>query len=351
VTGAEGARGGDRADLRILVVDDDPAMVRLVEHILRAHGWPAPTHVATGGEAIEAAARADIVLLDHQLPDLGGLAVLEAIRARGRPPGVILVTAHGSESLAARALRQGADDYLAKDGSFAELLPQVLERVRRARALSDALATAERELVRAERLAAIGEMTVTLHHEINNPLMAASAEVELLLADAGETDTPVRQGLAAIKRSLDRIRDTLKRVRELRAAQSTEYLAGLRMIDLDGAAGAPGVERGRAALYVADEEIARVSSLLLGTAGFRVERCASPADLARAAQSPGLTLALVAGMDALAGFRPPSDRRFKVIALVQGDGAAARAAGADHVMGLPFDPGTFVAETLRVLAE
>ena len=97
-----------------------------------------------------------------------------------------MITAHGNESLAAAALRLGAEDYLVKDASLAQLLPQVLERVRRIRAVREALAAAERDLVHAERLAAIGQLNVTLHHTINNPLMAASAEAELLLSDAAE---------------------------------------------------------------------------------------------------------------------------------------------------------------------
>ena len=95
----------------------------------------------------------------------------------------MLITAHGNESLAAGALRLGADDYLAKDQSMLEMLPEILERVPRSRELRKALVAAERDLVRAERLAAIGEMTVALHHEINNPLKPASTDVELLLAD------------------------------------------------------------------------------------------------------------------------------------------------------------------------
>ena len=93
-----------------------------------------------GREALEALDDIDIVLLDHQLPDAEGLDVLDAIRARPNPPGVVLITAHGNESLAAAALRRGADDYLAKDPSLTALLPQILERVRRNRELRKALA-------------------------------------------------------------------------------------------------------------------------------------------------------------------------------------------------------------------
>src|SRR4030095_15741787 len=172
---------------RILLVDDDPDIARLVQHVLAANGLEPATQVTTGRDALTSLAGVDIVLLDHQLPDTSGLDVLEAIRGRPGPPAIILITAHGNESLAAAALRRGADDYLAKDAALPDMLPQIVERVRRTRELGKALTAAEQDLVRAERLAAIGEMTVTLHHEINNPLMAALAEVELLLANPAAT--------------------------------------------------------------------------------------------------------------------------------------------------------------------
>ena len=173
------------------------------------------------------------MLLDQQLPDTSGLDVLDAIRTRPRPPAVVLVTGHGNESLVASALRRGADDYLAKDAALTELLPQILERVRRGRELRKALAAAEQDLVRAERLAAVGEMTVTLHHEINNPLMAAFADVELLLTDPAAAPETLKQGLEDIRQALRRIRDIVQRIGKLREIRSKDYLRGIRMVDLE----------------------------------------------------------------------------------------------------------------------
>ncbi len=59
----------------------------------------------------------------------------------------------------------------------------MIERARRNRALQEAHAAAERDLVHAERQAAISQLKVTLSHNINNPLMAALAETEMLLGD------------------------------------------------------------------------------------------------------------------------------------------------------------------------
>ena len=338
---------------RVLLVDDDPDIARLVQHVLTANGFGSAVQVTTGRDALASLNGIDIVLLDHQLPDTSGLEVLGAIRAQPAPPAVILVTAHGNESLAATALRLGADDYLAKDAALAELLPQILERVRRNRELRKALAAAEEDLVRAERLAAIGEMTVTLHHEINNPLMAAFADVELLLADL-DTDSGQRQGLENVRQALRRIRDIVQRIAGLREIRSKDYLRGVRMLDLDKPEQATrSVDRGTALVHLADEDLVRIVSLLLRDAGFLVRRVHSADELETGANAIGVSIVVVAGgattpgAHPLGGFVPAPSREYLVVALVTGGESAAVAAGADHVVHLPFDPRTFTAEIMR----
>jgi DNA-binding response OmpR family regulator len=342
---------------RILLVDDDEDVGRLVQHILHTHGFLPAVQVSTGREALASLEGIDIVLLDHQLPDTNGLDLLEALRTRSAPPAVVLVTGHGNESLAAAALRRGADDYLAKDAALTELLPQILERVRRARELRKALAEAEQDLVRAERLAAVGEMTVTLNHEINNPLMAAFADVELLLNNLEVPREQLQQGLEDVRQALRRIRDIVQRIGKLRDTRSKDYLRGVRMLDLarrDRETAA--IDRGAALMHVADEDLARIVSLLLRSAGFQVERCRDVAELQAAADQIGVTLVLIAGgantpgAHPLDGFVNRTGRGYLLVALVGGDGTAALKAGADHVVHLPFDPRTFTAEILRRLA-
>ena len=78
---------------RILLVDDDPMMVRLVRKILAAEGYPPVEHAADAREALEGLDGVSVVLLDHQLPDATGLEVLGAIRARPSPPAVVTSSA------------------------------------------------------------------------------------------------------------------------------------------------------------------------------------------------------------------------------------------------------------------
>ena len=337
-----------RSELRILIVDDDPAIVRLLTAVLTADGFAAPTAVATGGDALAASDGVDVVLLDHNLPDMKGTEVLEYLNRHPQPPSVVFITAHGDESVAATALRHGAEDYLVKDASLVKLVPQVVERVRRTRALRESLAAAERNLMLIERRAALGEMSVTLRHEINNPLMSAMAEVELLLDDVG--DAGQREALLNVQRSLGRIRDTVNRTRDLKTAESKEYLEGVRMVDLDTATdGEPHL--GPALVYVADESLRRVVILLLDRAGYTVIRCESLADLERQAGSLGIRLIVLSsgipGGDPFRGL-DPGQRDYTLVALVPDDGASAIASGADHVIHLPFDPATFEEEIAAV---
>jgi len=345
---------------RVLIVDDDPTIAGLVVGVVRSLGFGPATHVTTGREGLEAMDGADIVLLDHQLPDANGLDLLERIRARPNPPAVVVITAHGNESLAAAALRLGADDYLAKGQSLLEMLPQVLERARRNRELRKALAAAEQDLVRAERLAAAGELTVTLRHNINNPLMSASADLELLLA---APDLPVaqrQQTLLDIQTALRRIRDLVRQVGDLRDVRTKPYLPGVQMVDLEAASQPPAAlagPRGGALVLVAEEDVARVVALLLRHAGFAVERLGSVDGLRQAAGRLGVALVVVlggtdaAGAHPLGGFDPPAARAWRLVALVAGDGTAARAAGADRVIELPFDPRSFTVEMVALVSE
>ncbi len=329
--------------LRVLIVDDDPAIIRLLDAVLQNVGVSSVAHVTSAERALAQAEAVDGVLLGHQLPDLEGVDLLRSFRHRPVPPSVVMVTAHGNEALAAEAVRRGADDYLVKDGTLPNLLPKVLERVRRERALKRALTLAEAELVQAERRAAMGEMTVTLHHEINNPLMAASAEVDLLLATPGALSPAQREGLTEVRVALGRIRDIVKRIGSLSDARSATYVGTTRMIELGGTAAppvaVPAVARGAALLYLPDEALARVVALLLRQAGWSVRRCHAASELPAMASTGESSLVIFASThDAPdAGLPPTGQRSYRVVALAS-EGVGQGETGADLVVPVPFDP-------------
>jgi YesN/AraC family two-component response regulator len=110
---------------RILIVDDDAALLEGLQIALEPT-WEVFT--ATNGlAALEAftGASPDLVLLDHRLPDIPGLAVLRLINQMSPETGVILITGYGSEELAVEAFRGGVRDYLKKPIDLRELRSRV----------------------------------------------------------------------------------------------------------------------------------------------------------------------------------------------------------------------------------
>ncbi len=110
---------------RVLVVDDETQILRLLRRTLEAHGY-AVEAADTGGEALAAADRRppDVVLLDLMLPDLDGLEVCRRLRERFKGP-IIVLSARGEERTKVEALNLGADDYLTKPFGTAELLARI----------------------------------------------------------------------------------------------------------------------------------------------------------------------------------------------------------------------------------
>jgi DNA-binding response OmpR family regulator len=217
----------------VLIVEDDPAQARLVQMIVAGAGLACAGTAASAEAALALAPTADVILVDYRLEGNGsGLDVLREIRSRGSLASVVMMTAHGSERVASEALHLGANDYIIKDEAFTELLPEVLARVVRMREIEQALATAQQNLIRAERRAAIGEIVVALSHEINNPLMALRAQLDLLGLDEGSLPPSGRAALALARTQLARIADLLKRLAELDREQAGTYVGGIRMTDL-----------------------------------------------------------------------------------------------------------------------
>ena len=118
---------------RILVVDDDPDINRLLRARLTARGYEVST-AASGEEALALLADtlSDIIFLDISLPGINGLQTLAEVRRRGLDAAVIMTTAFGSEQIAVEALRQGANDYLRKpfeSDEFRRVLERTVQRL------------------------------------------------------------------------------------------------------------------------------------------------------------------------------------------------------------------------------
>ncbi len=117
----------------VLVVDDQPTILEVVGRYMQRAGYL--THQAGDGqEALRLAGlhRPDLVVLDVMLPGIDGIEVMRRLRERpGDPIAVILLTARGEESDRLIGLRHGADDYVVKPFSPAELVARVDAVLRR----------------------------------------------------------------------------------------------------------------------------------------------------------------------------------------------------------------------------
>jgi two-component system KDP operon response regulator KdpE len=121
---------------RILVVDDEPQILRALRINLKARGYDVIT-AADGGTALRAAAQhhPDVIVLDLGLPDIDGIEVLAGLRGWCTTP-VIVLSARTDAADKVAALDTGADDYVTKPFGMEEFLARIRAAVRRATAIS-----------------------------------------------------------------------------------------------------------------------------------------------------------------------------------------------------------------------
>jgi len=252
----------------LLLVEDDPAQADYARTLLRREAYRCD-YANTGEAALEQLDpdRHILVLCDFRLPGLTGLDVLREMRRRDLDAAFVLITAEGSEEVAAEAIAAGADDYVIKPlraDSFGHLLQRNISRARlraerralvahlrhsnielmrryteseRRRGESERLLgelrRTQEELVRAQRLGAITETAVAVNHEINNPLAAISGLIYLLLQEGQVTDERALRRLHAIDRQCARIRETTLKLSRVSRPVSRRYAEGVAMLDLD----------------------------------------------------------------------------------------------------------------------
>lgn len=119
--------------MRIAYLEDDTAQAELVRHWLHDAGHHC-VHESSGREMMALLRRDsfDLVILDWEVPDMSGLAVLEELRAAGNRVPVLFATQRDDEGSVVGALRAGADDYMVKPVKQAELLARLQALARRA---------------------------------------------------------------------------------------------------------------------------------------------------------------------------------------------------------------------------
>jgi two-component sensor histidine kinase/CheY-like chemotaxis protein len=241
--------------IRLLYIDDDPALGRLVEKTLRRQGISV-THASGGATGLSLLADGvfDAVALDHFMPDRDGLEVLEEIRTHPDAPPVIYVTGTNEGRIAVAAMKAGAADYVIKDvgGVFLDLLARAVEQALEARELRRARETAEAEMRAARERA---EMLLSeVNHRVANSLQLVGSMVAM--QQRGVTDPAARAALGETQGRIAAIAQIHRRLytsADVTSVEMEPYLAGLAA-ELEAAMSASG----------------RAHRLVLDVAGVRV---------------------------------------------------------------------------------
>jgi len=136
---------------RVLIVDDEEVVCKYLQRVLKGHGCEA-TYRLSAPVALEALASApySIVIADIKMPGMGGMELLEKVRARFPQVSVVIITGHGSLKSAVDAMKLGASDYLTKPFQPEELC-LVVDRVLSQRKLLDEIAQLRHELADRDR--------------------------------------------------------------------------------------------------------------------------------------------------------------------------------------------------------
>lgn len=165
--------------MRVLVIDDDRKLCRLIRDYLAPMGYEVTAiHNGTDGAASAAAEPWHAVILDVMLPGMDGFEVLKQIRRTSNVP-VLMLTARGDEADRIVGLEIGADDYLPKTFSTRELLARLRAVTRRGLAMVPQDADAPREIVAGHLRVNNSSRTAVLGDQ---PLPLTPVEFDLLLS-------------------------------------------------------------------------------------------------------------------------------------------------------------------------
>jgi FixJ family two-component response regulator len=251
--------GKDRSLVRIAVVDDDDDIVTVLGEVMkRAEYVPDLFSCSSDARLAATSQEYDVVIADLQMPEVDGIQLLTAVKNVFPLSQFIMITGYADVRTAVEAMHQGAVSYLTKPLTSSQILAHVekaLERrllaldnqrliyeltnanqslknkVEELKHMNELLTKTQKDLVEAERLAAIGEVVVSINHAINNSVSGIKAAVRFVrhLGIEGESV----KALAKIDDECTEIEAVVARLNGLRNTQSTEYVDGIRMTEIE----------------------------------------------------------------------------------------------------------------------
>jgi len=212
---------------KILIVEDSATQALKTKCILGEYDFHHVRIAQSGPEALGMVEEQppDVILLDIIMPGMDGYELLERLRENDKYATIqiIMLTVKDNIESVTKSLDIGADDYLHKGCDPKELVARVRASLRVKRLYE--------KLIKAERLAAIGQLAVTMNHTINNILTGIIGTCQLMDISPDVPDN-IKKKFELIRQQGMRIRDTVRKISELKDTPVKQYLDDIQMIDI-----------------------------------------------------------------------------------------------------------------------
>ena len=203
---------------RILIVDDNMELGKMVECFLKDHGFEI-TVASNGKMAIEKVSSEfpELVLLDLNLPDISGGQVLKRIKEINQDIAIIIITAYGGEQVAIDLMKAGAMDFLSKPFEFGVLL----------KAIQSVLSMRDAQIQeRWSRYSSLERFFPFLAHEVRNPLHAIGGALAIIRGRSDLRDPVLTQSIKIIEEEVQHLNQFVQECLEfVRPPVQTRFIA------------------------------------------------------------------------------------------------------------------------------
>jgi len=213
---------------KILVVEDEKDTRFILDKLLKKNNFEVIA-VNNGKEALEVldSFKPKVILADWTMPVMDGLQFCDIVKKNEKHKLIyfIILTARTSLNDRITGLDIGADDFLMKPIENQELIARIRSGVR--------IFNLQNELRTAEHSKAIVELACTIGHNLNNPLSSLSSALTDLKSELSNIKLPdLKDDFLIIDRSLDKIRNLVKQLTDLKNPEIIEYTDNSKMIKL-----------------------------------------------------------------------------------------------------------------------
>lgn len=211
---------------KILIVEDDIDNRFILEKLLQINNYDIKTAV-DGIEALEVIKEFSpkVIIADWTMPKLDGVELCKIIKEKDNTKLIyfILLTARASTRDIVSGFNHGADDFLVKPIENEEILARIRAGIR--------IYNLQNELKKIEHTKALVEMACTIGHQINNPLSSLILSVDSVSNELNEAQREsLEDDILIIKKSLDRIKDSIKALINLKNPEVVNYAGDNSMI-------------------------------------------------------------------------------------------------------------------------